>query len=89
MVSGEVSVGHRASEKKHNPAGEAFFFFTVRSQCKACRHKERRGIKAHESKLYVSVKLSVSNLGFCMFLRILMHENCRLEQPGIKPPTLA
>lgn len=26
MVSGEVSVGHRASEKKHNPAGEAFFF---------------------------------------------------------------
>lgn len=27
MVSGEVSVGHRASEKKHNPAGEAFFFF--------------------------------------------------------------
>lgn len=21
MVSGEVSVGHRASEKKHNPAG--------------------------------------------------------------------
>lgn len=77
MVSGEVSVGHRASEKKHNPAGEA------------CRHKERRGIKAHESKLYVSVKLSVSNLGFCMFLRILMHANCRLEQPGIKPPTLA
>lgn len=25
MVSGEVSVGHRVSEKKHNPAGEAFF----------------------------------------------------------------
>lgn len=29
MVSGEVSVGHRASEKKHNPAGEAFFFFLL------------------------------------------------------------